>query len=45
MEDRSELWGEMQVSLKPLMDAPKIAWSHEAQSSRSYREIELALTR
>jgi hypothetical protein len=29
MEARSELRGEKQVSLKPPMDVPTIAWSHE----------------
>jgi hypothetical protein len=45
MEAHSELWGEKRVSLKPPMDVPAIAWSHEAHSPRSYREKELALTK
>jgi hypothetical protein len=45
MEARSELRGEKQVSLKPPMYAPTIAWSHEAQSPSSYRETDPALTR
>jgi hypothetical protein len=45
MEARSELWGEKWVSLKPPMDMPAIAWSREVHSPRSYREMELALTR
>jgi hypothetical protein len=40
VEARSELWGEKRVSLKPPMDVPAIAWSHEAHSPRSYHEID-----
>jgi hypothetical protein len=29
VEARSELWGENQFCLKPYLDAPTIAWSHE----------------
>jgi hypothetical protein len=45
VEDRSELRGEKWVALKPPMDAPAIVWSHEADSPRSYREMESVLTR
>jgi hypothetical protein len=45
VEARSELRGEKWVSLKPPMDVPAIAWSHEAHSPRSYREMEPVLTR
>jgi hypothetical protein len=29
MEARSELWGENKFGLKPPLDVPTIAWSHE----------------
>jgi hypothetical protein len=45
MESRSELQGKKWVALKMPMDAPAIAWSREVHSPRSYREIELALTK
>jgi hypothetical protein len=40
MEARSE-----RVSLKPPMDGPTIAWSHEAHIPRSYHETKPTLTR
>jgi hypothetical protein len=45
VEDRSELRGEKWFALKPSMDAPTIAWSHESHSPRSYRETKSAFTR
>jgi hypothetical protein len=45
VEARGELRGEKKFPSKPPLDVPAIAWSHEAHSPRSYREMEPALTR